>query len=118
MWWCKMTCRSLQKQTKPGFLVWTMRTVLALILFVIGLIIVGAVYQLVGSAFDTQRFPPPGKLVDAGWYKLHIYCMGEGSPTILLDHLGDGNSIEWALIQPELAKTTRTCAYDRAGFGW
>jgi pimeloyl-ACP methyl ester carboxylesterase len=71
-----------------------------------------------GSTADDRRFPPPGQLIDVGGHRLHIYCMGEGSTTIILDHLGDGNSGEWALVQPELAKTTRACAYDRAGFGW
>jgi pimeloyl-ACP methyl ester carboxylesterase len=49
---------------------------------------------------------------------MHIYCMGEGSPTIILDHVGGGSSMDWALIQPKLAEQTRVCAYDRAGFGW
>jgi pimeloyl-ACP methyl ester carboxylesterase len=71
-----------------------------------------------GSTADARRFPPLGQLIDVGGHRLHIYCMGEGSTTIILDHLGDGNSVEWALVQPELAKTTRACAYDRAGFGW
>jgi pimeloyl-ACP methyl ester carboxylesterase len=114
----KMSSESLQKKTKPGFLGWIMWSILGLFLFLIFLAVIGAVYQVVGSAADARQFHPPGKLVDAGGHKLHIYCMGEGKTTIILDHLGDGNSAEWALIQPELAKTTRACAYDRAGFGW
>ena len=27
-------------------------------------------------------------------------------------------SNEWTLVQPEIAKFTRVCSYDRAGFGW
>jgi pimeloyl-ACP methyl ester carboxylesterase len=49
---------------------------------------------------------------------MHIHCMGEGSPTILLDHVSGGSSVDWTLIQPKLAEHTRVCAYDRAGFGW
>jgi pimeloyl-ACP methyl ester carboxylesterase len=49
---------------------------------------------------------------------MHIYCVGEGRPTIVLDHIAGGSSVDWTLIQPELAKHTRVCAYDRAGFGW
>jgi pimeloyl-ACP methyl ester carboxylesterase len=60
----------------------------------------------------------PGRLVDVGGYKLHINCMGQGSPTVILDHMGDGSSAEWGWVQPEIAKGTRVCAYDRAGFGW
>jgi pimeloyl-ACP methyl ester carboxylesterase len=32
---------------------------------------------------------------------------------------GLGNtSADWANVQPEVAKSTRLCAYDRAGMGW
>ncbi len=32
---------------------------------------------------------------------------------------GDGStSAAWRFVQPEIEKTTRTCAYDRAGFAW
>ena len=64
------------------------------------------------------EYLPPGILVNVGGYKMHIYCMGEGSPTILLDHAGGGSSVDWSLIQPKLAVHTRVCAYDRAGYGW
>ncbi len=40
---------------------------------------------------------------------MHVYCTGEGSPTIVLD-AGMGNySLIWAKVQPELSKTTRVC---------
>src|SRR5262245_46355876 len=49
---------------------------------------------------------------------MHIYCMGEGSPTSILDHAGGGSSVDWSLIQPKLAEHARVCAYDCAGYGW
>jgi pimeloyl-ACP methyl ester carboxylesterase len=49
---------------------------------------------------------------------MHLYCTGQGSPTIILDSgLGD-DFTSWAKVQPELSKVTRVCSYDRAGFGW
>lgn len=49
--------------------------------------------------------------------KLHVTCSGMGAPTVILDAgLGLDSSI-WARVQPGLAATTRTCAYDRAGYG-
>jgi pimeloyl-ACP methyl ester carboxylesterase len=36
----------------------------------------------------------------------------------VLDHVGAGNSAQWAFSQSQLATDTRVCAYDRAGFGW
>jgi pimeloyl-ACP methyl ester carboxylesterase len=48
---------------------------------------------------------------------IHLVCMGEGSPTVILTAgLGDwANS--WNAVQPQIAKTTRVCAWDRPGFG-
>ena len=61
---------------------------------------------------------PPGKLVDVGGFSLHIHCAGEGSPSIVLDAALGASSVSWCLVQPELAKLSRVCTYDRAGFGW
>ena len=61
---------------------------------------------------------PPGRLIDVGGFRLHLNCSGEGSPAVILDAALGGSSLSWALVQPELAKLTRVCAYDRAGFGW
>jgi pimeloyl-ACP methyl ester carboxylesterase len=61
---------------------------------------------------------PPGRLVDVGGFRLHIHCSGDGSPSIVLDAALGGSSLSWSLVQPELAKVSRVCSYDRAGFGW
>jgi pimeloyl-ACP methyl ester carboxylesterase len=56
--------------------------------------------------------------VDVGGYRLHIQCVGTGSPTVVLDAGLGGMSLDWNLVQPEMGQTTRVCAYDRAGMGW
>jgi pimeloyl-ACP methyl ester carboxylesterase len=56
--------------------------------------------------------------VDVGGRKAHLYCTGIGSPTVILESGANSYSIDWALVQPELAKKTRVCSYDRAGYGW
>jgi pimeloyl-ACP methyl ester carboxylesterase len=61
---------------------------------------------------------PPGRLVDVGGFRLHIHCSGDGSPSIVLDAALGGSSLSWSVVQPELAKLSRVCSYDRAGFGW
>jgi pimeloyl-ACP methyl ester carboxylesterase len=89
---------------------------------VVGLIIVlalaGASYEAVAAAGDARRYPMPGQLVDVGGYRLHIQCVGTGSPTVVLDAGLGGSSLDWNLVQSGLASTTRVCAYDRAGMGW
>ena len=94
------------------------RFFIGLSIFIVVLLITGTIYQTAASEADQRNFPPPGNLIDVDGYKMHIYCMGEGGPTIVLDHVGGGSSIDWVLIQPKLAEHTRVCAYDRAGYGW
>jgi len=62
--------------------------------------------------------PPPGRLVDVGGRKLHLYCDGAGTPAVILLAGGGAYSIDWALVQPHLPANTRVCSYDRAGLGW
>ena len=49
---------------------------------------------------------------------MHLNCVGEGSPTVVLDTgLGDSSVNFWPL-QESIAEFTRVCSYDRAGYGW
>jgi pimeloyl-ACP methyl ester carboxylesterase len=78
---------------------------------------VGATYQAVAGRADARRFPEPGQLVDVGGYRLKLNCAGAGNPTVILESgLGDV-SIEWQPVQTEIAKFSRVCSYDRAGYG-
>jgi len=59
-----------------------------------------------------------GQLVDIGTHKLHIYCQGNGSPTVIVDTGLGEISLEWIRIQQNLANYSKICLYDRAGYGW
>jgi len=84
----------------------------------LGLMLIGYIYETAAEAADAKAYPPPGQLVDVGGYRLHINCTGTGSPTVVIDAgLGDW-STGWGFVQPEVAKTTRVCTYDRAGWAW
>jgi pimeloyl-ACP methyl ester carboxylesterase len=61
---------------------------------------------------------PIGKLIDVGGHRLHIYAAGKGSPAVVFESGGGSWSLDWHLVQAEVAKFTRACSYDRAGFGW
>src|SRR5688500_17342462 len=65
-----------------------------------------------------MAFPPPGLLVDVGGHRLHVICSGSGSPVVLLESGIAASSLSWSIVQPEIAKFTRVCAYDRAGLAW
>jgi pimeloyl-ACP methyl ester carboxylesterase len=58
-----------------------------------------------------------GELIDVGGHLLYIHCQGEGLPVVVLDAGLGGASSDWRKVQPELAKSNRTCIYDRAGYG-
>jgi pimeloyl-ACP methyl ester carboxylesterase len=62
--------------------------------------------------------PPPGRFVDIGGRRLHLHCTGSGSPTVVIEAGASAFAIDFALVQPEIARTTRVCSYDRAGSGW
>jgi pimeloyl-ACP methyl ester carboxylesterase len=78
----------------------------------------GALYQRRMVRLEERRYPPLGTLVDVGGHRLHLYCTGRGRPTVILEAGLPGSSLDWALVQPKLAMSTRVCAYDRAGYGW
>ena len=101
-----------------SFAGWTRYGAGALTLLAASALIVGTVYQYHQNRRDLQEHPAPGQLVDIGGHRLHLWCTGAGSPVVVLEVGGSGNVLEWNRVQPEVAKTTRVCSYDRAGFGW
>jgi pimeloyl-ACP methyl ester carboxylesterase len=60
----------------------------------------------------------PGKLVDVNGFRLNLYCVGSGSPTVVFDSGWEDWAPAWSKVQPEVAKWTRACSYDRAGAGF
>ena len=78
----------------------------------------GAIYEWLATRRDLAATPPPGRLVDIGGHRLHIWCTGNGTPAVILDSGLGGSSPDWGFVQPEVARFTRVCAYDRAGMGY
>ncbi len=97
---------------------WTVRLVAGLAGLGLSLVLAGATYEVIAARGDAERYPPPGRLVDVGGHRLHIHCLGRGSPAVIFESGLGGTSLDWTLVQPQIAGTTRACAYDRAGFGW
>lgn len=99
-------------------LVWLKRGLLSLLVLILLLPLSGLGFQVLANRIDERTYLPAGQLTNVGGYMLHIDCQGEGSPTIILEGGLGGTSLDWSLVQPELAGTTRVCSYDRAGLGW
>ncbi len=94
------------------------RSVVAVAPLVALLSIVGAAYQALATARDEARFPMPGQRIDVGGRALHLYCVGNGPTTVLLENGLGGVYPAWRLVQSQVASFARACSYDRAGFGW
>jgi pimeloyl-ACP methyl ester carboxylesterase len=82
-------------------------------------ILFGAGYEALGRRNAAGDFPPPGKLVDIGGRKIQLDCRGTGTPTVVFESGLDMNgSLSWYNVHDSIAKTTRACAYSRAGVMW
>jgi pimeloyl-ACP methyl ester carboxylesterase len=79
---------------------------------------VGGAYETHAESAGRSPHPMPGRLIDVGGHKLHISCIGAGTPTVVLEPGLGEPSTAMAWITPDVAATTRVCVYDRAGRGW
>lgn len=108
----------MKKRTQLNFLnkvgVAGIRVAEVLLLLFLG----GSLFELTASLIDRYQNPPPGQLIDIGGYRLHLYCKGQGSPTVILESGLGRSCLDWYLIQNQIAQNTRVCSYDRAGLGW
>jgi pimeloyl-ACP methyl ester carboxylesterase len=93
------------------------------------LLAAAAVVLLAGGARAADAPPTPAQAWWAGYLakgqivrlpdgrQMHLYCEGQGAPTVVLDSgLGDG-AWSWSRVQDQMAAKTRVCSYDRAGYG-
>lgn len=97
----------------------------------LGLVSALALLALASSATARPADDAPPQSLGADFYakpshavevepgrRLNLVCLGSGAPTVILEAgLGD-DSLGWRKVHASLAAITRTCAYDRAGYGW
>lgn len=96
-----------------------------ILLGVAGLLLIsalaGAYYQWLSDRDDLAATSPPGRLVDVGGHRLHIWCTDSaepGTPAVFFDSGLGGGAFSWTAVAPEVAKFTQVCTYDRAGTGY
>lgn len=73
--------------------------------------------SMIAAKAESPELQARDELVDIGGYQLHIKCLGNGSPTVILKAALASPSSDWDKVMPEVAKFTRVCSYDRAGIG-
>jgi pimeloyl-ACP methyl ester carboxylesterase len=110
--------RGTVSSTARRILRWTRKTLLWLAVALLVLAVSGTIYQAIATERAERAYPPPGEMVDVRGYSLHIDCVGQDNPTVVLDAGSGEMSADWVWVQREVSHTTRVCAYDRAGMGW
>ncbi len=93
----------------------TMGAIAMGLLVVLGL---GIGYERTSDTWAARKYPMPGKAVLVNGHALHLYCQGEGHPTVLFEAAPGEWSLHWTPVQEKVAGFTRACTYDRAGYGW
>lgn len=112
-----MNCAALENEClggpiyRPNTMMSRMKTIWRLL---------GCLFQLsLFAETDLQQAPPPlGKSIEIGRHKMHLYCTGTGGPSVILEAGTGAFSIDWYLVQQEIAKSNSVCSYDRAGHAW
>lgn len=97
---------------------WVTRILLGLVGLLVCALGMGAFYQWLVTRRELAANPPPGRLVDIGGHRLHIWCTGTGTPAVILDSGLGGSFVDWGKVQPGVAEFTQVCSYDRAGMGY
>jgi hypothetical protein len=72
-----------------------LRFPLAVISGVMGLVVV---VNCTPQKRSSPGYPTPGRLIDIGGHKLHLYCSGKGDPTVILVAGGGAFSVDGALV--------------------
>jgi pimeloyl-ACP methyl ester carboxylesterase len=105
----------------PGVKTFGQKARTALIALLVGLLIIIVLALTIESyrKYRNQRlYPAPGELYQVGEHKMHLWCEGQGEPTIVLDAGAGMFSSGWRWVMPEISPATRVCAFDRSGLGW
>jgi pimeloyl-ACP methyl ester carboxylesterase len=94
---------------------------IVLLLLLAGFLAAPAGSAAPASRIEQQMTPylTPQRVVRIGKGRtINLVCLGHGSPTVILSAGLGGGSLGWGLVQPALARRTRVCAWDRAGYGF
>ena len=96
-----------------------------------GLLTAMELVQTVCARMDRRKFPCPGRMVNIARssatevdasrqreVRLHAKKLGAGSLPVVLEAGLATSSLNWSLLQPQVAAFATTLSYDRTGLGW
>jgi pimeloyl-ACP methyl ester carboxylesterase len=108
--------RALAALEEPAM--WQSRCAFLLAVLISAITVSGQQVENASKAPADILYSRPGQLVSVNGFRLNLYCMGSGSPTVVFDSGWEDWAPAWSKVQPEIAKWTRACSYDRAGAGF
>lgn len=98
---------------------WIRNAVVLLVAMIVLAGSAGVIFEQMGRRAAAREFPPVGQMVEFEGRRSHLYCIGTGSPTVVLESgLDTSGSQAWKTVQPRISEDTRVCSYDRAGILW
>jgi pimeloyl-ACP methyl ester carboxylesterase len=107
------------KKCGRNFFSWIGKILLGLLILLVGLVLFGLIREAITRNNYHAEYPVPGKMVTVDDHDLHLYCVGEGSPTVVFESdLDQYGSLSWVPVQERIGEITRACSYDRAGILW
>lgn len=92
--------------------------VITLLIAIVAVLFLQALAQLLCVRRDARKFPPPGRTINTSHGSMHVRQMGSGGLAIILEAGIAASSLNWSILQPQLAEFAATYSYDRPGFGW
>jgi len=110
--------RSLSAKVSRKWRRITERIVLSTVILLAVAVAGSSSYNAIAHNWLRAHNPAPGSFYIGDGHRMRMNCMGSGSPTIILESGLGNDGLIWDGVQQEVAKTTRVCSYDRAGFGW
>lgn len=116
-----LSVRRFFSVTTKGWRTWPKVTelmFLSIVVLLVAALAGSSLFNAIALPVSRLANPPQGAFESVDGRRMHIDCMGNGTPTIVLDSGYGNDATAWETVQPELSKTTRVCSFDRAGSGW
>jgi len=77
-----------------------------------------SIWSLTTSRWQHAHNKVPGAFYSVDGRQMHLYCSGEGRPTVVIEAGLGRDWLDWQGVQTDLSRLTRVCTYDRSGLGW
>jgi pimeloyl-ACP methyl ester carboxylesterase len=98
---------------------WIGKILLGGIVLLVGLVVFGLIRESITRNRYHAQYPAPGEMITIDDHDIHLYCVGDGTPTVVFESdLDQYGSLSWSPVQEEIGTSTRACSYDRAGIMW